>query len=152
MSRIRKGGAAAILAIAAVGGAEGLSLTTYQDVVGVWTGCYGETKGMKPGMRFTRAQCDRMLLWSLVEHETGMRACLDDPDALPDKIYVAMLSGTYNFGVATFCRSSMARRINEGDLAGACDALLLYDKARGKTIRGLTNRRQKEHKLCREGL
>lgn len=152
MTALRKGVAATALAISIVGGAEGLSLTTYQDVIGVWTGCYGETKGMKPGMRFTLNECRQMLIWSLREHESGMRKCLDVPDALPDKIYVAMLSGAYNFGTERFCSSSMARKINEGDLSGACDALLLYNKAGGKVINGLTNRRERERKLCREGL
>jgi GH24 family phage-related lysozyme (muramidase) len=38
-------------AIGNVGGKEGLKLATYPDIVGVWTGCYGETNGM----RFTKA-------------------------------------------------------------------------------------------------
>jgi lysozyme len=28
-----------------VGGKEGLKLVTYPDIVGVWVGCYGETRG-----------------------------------------------------------------------------------------------------------
>jgi lysozyme len=98
MSRLKKGAAATALAVALVGGFEGLRLYSYQDVVGVWTACYGETKGMRAGMRFTRAQCDSMLASSLAEHERGMRACLSNPDSLPDKVYVADLSLGYNIG------------------------------------------------------
>lgn len=156
-SRLAAGGAGAItgagmLAIAIVGNWEGLRLYAYQDVVGVWTACYGETKGIKPGMKFTKAQCDVMLIGSLTEHEAGMRRCLKAPDSLPDKSYVAFVSATYNIGVAGFCGSSMARRINAGDVRGACDALMMWVRAGGRVVQGLVNRRTAERKLCLEGL
>lgn len=56
------------LAIQTVGGFEGLKLYAYRDVVGIWTACYGETKGIKPGMKFSKADCDNLLIDSLVEH------------------------------------------------------------------------------------
>jgi lysozyme len=46
----------------------------------------------------------------------------------------------------------MARRANAGDLAGACDALLLWNRAAGREVAGLTRRRQRERELCRRGL
>ena len=103
---------------------------------------------MGPGLRFTKVQCDSKLAGSLAEHERGMRSCLADPDSLPDKIYVADLSLTYNIGVGAFCRSSIARKTNAGDLRGTCDAISLYNKAGGRTVLGLTNRRTKERLLC----
>lgn len=156
-SRLVAGGTGAItgagmLAIAIVGNWEGLRLYAYQDVVGVWTACYGETKGVRPGMRFTKEQCDVMFIGSLAEHEAGMRRCLKAPDSLPDKTYVAFVSATYNIGVAGFCGSSMARRANTGDLRGACEALMLWTKAGGRVVQGLVNRRAAERKLCLEGL
>jgi lysozyme len=142
-----------MVAVGYVGGKEGLKLVAYPDIIGVWTGCYGETKGMHKGMRFTKGQCDSMLVDSLVDHETGMRKCLKDPDAIPDKSYLAFLSGTYNIGVGAFCRSSMARRANIGDLRGACNALMLYVNAGAKkNVRGLVLRSTDEKKLCLEGL
>lgn len=143
---------AGLLAIAVVGNWEGLRLYAYQDVVGVWTACYGETAGIKPGMKFTQAQCDVMFIGSLAEHEAGMRKCLAAPDALPEKSYVAFVSATYNIGVGAFCGSSMARKVNAGDIAGACDALMLWVRAGGKVVQGLVNRRTAERKLCLEGL
>jgi Phage lysozyme len=74
-----------------VGGKEGLKLVTYPDIVGVWTGRYCETRGMHKGMPFTKDQCDSMLSDSLVDHESGMRKCLKDPNAIPDKSYLAFL-------------------------------------------------------------
>ena len=92
------------LTIGVVGQWEGLRLHAYQDVVGVWTACYGETKGIRPGMKFTQGQCDTMFMGSLTEHEAGMRRCLAAPDALPEKTYVSFVSVTYNIGVGGRCR------------------------------------------------
>jgi lysozyme len=152
MSRIKKGGAIAALAIALIGGWEGLSLTSYRDVVGVWTVCYGETKGVRPGMRFTKEQCNAMFIESIAAHEMGMRRCLEDPDSIPEKSYVAFVSLTYNIGIGGFCKSSLPRMINEGNIRGACHGLLAFNRGGGRVIQGLVNRRAHEHRLCLEGL
>ncbi|PJE29977.1 hypothetical protein CVM39_08810 [Pseudooceanicola antarcticus] len=59
-------------------------------------------------------------------------------------------------GAGAFCGSSMSRRALAGDLAGACDALLMWNKARMKgrlqPVRGLTRRREAERDLCLQGL
>jgi lysozyme len=141
-----------ILTIALVGGFEGLRLVAYKDVVGVWTACYGETEGIKPGMKFTKEQCNVMFLEGLTRHEKGMRSCLNDPDGIPDKVYVAALSLTYNVGVGGFCKSTVARRLNNLDYRGACNALLAWNKAGGHVISGLVKRRQRERTLCLDGL
>jgi lysozyme len=142
-----------MLAILVVGGHEGLRLVSYRDVVGIWTACYGETKDIRPGMKFTKERCDSMFLNDgLMRHERGMRACLNDPDGLPEKTYVAFLSLTYNIGVGGFCKSSVARAANNLDLISACNALLKWNKAGGRVVKGLVTRRQKERKLCLEGL
>jgi len=159
-TRLRNTTAAGAIALTAAGALavnhnglmEGLRLVAYQDIVGVWTACRGETKGIRRGMVFTKEQCDVMFIGSLTEHEQGMRDCLTDPDSLPDKVYVAFLSGAYNYGVGAFCKSSIARYANAGNLRAACDAIMLYVYAGGKKVRGLVIRREKEHKMCVEGL
>lgn len=140
------------LSVATIGGYEGLRLYSYQDVIGVWTYCYGETKNAKPGMRFTKAQCDAIFIERLEQFEAGMRKCLVRPDSIPDKPYVAFLSLAYNVGVGAFCKSTLARKANAGDLRGACDELPKWNRAGGRVIRGLTIRRAQERKLCLEGL
>ncbi len=139
-------------AIALVGAWEGLRLTAYRDVVGVPTVCYGETLGVKLGDKHTQAECDAMLLASLQRHEAGMRKCLKRPDAIPAKSYVAFVSLTYNIGVGGFCRSTARKRLDAGDVRGGCNAAKWFNKAGGRTIRGLVNRRAAEHSLCLEGL
>jgi lysozyme len=154
MSRLKKAGAitaAGALAIGLIGGFEGLRLRSYPDIVHVWTVCYGETRGVKPGMKFTKKECDAKLAIALAEFETGMRACLKQPDAIPDKPYVAFLSLSYNIGTSAFCGSTVARRANAGDIRGACNAIPAWNKAGGRVSKGLVNRRAAERKLCLEG-
>lgn len=149
------GGAATavgLLAVQFTGGWEGLRLAAYQDVVGVWTACYGETKGIRPGMKFTRDKCDSMFIGSLTEHEAGMRACLKAPDTIPDRTYVALVSFTYNVGTTAFCGSTLRRLADAGNLKAACEQLPRWNRAGGKVVRGLVNRRAAELELCLSGL
>lgn len=81
-----------------------------------------------------------------------MRKCLSNPDAIPDKPYVAFLSLSYNIGTAGFCRSSLPRYINAGDIRTACNLLPAFNRAGGRVVQGLVNRRRAEQKLCLEGL
>lgn len=141
-----------LLAIAFIGNYEGLRLYAYKDVIGVWTACYGETKGIHKGMRFTKEQCDVMFISGLARHEKGMRSCLNDPDGLPEKTYVSFLSLTYNIGVGGFCRSSVAREANNLHLVKACNNILKFNKAGGRVVSGLVTRRKAERKLCLDGV
>lgn len=153
-TKSRLKGAAAVMAasIALVGAWEGLRTKAYRDVVGIPTVCFGETRGVKMGDEYTVDECKAMLGVGLLEFEAGMRACLKDPDKLPDGAYVAFLSASYNIGTKAFCGSSMARLANAGNLPAACDALLRWNKAGGRVVKGLTNRRKEERRICREGL
>jgi lysozyme len=144
--------ACGIMAIAVIGAYEGLRLYAYRDVIGVWTACYGETKGIRQGMKFTKEGCDVLFIEGLTRHEKIMRSCLNDPDGIPEKTYVAFLSLTYNIGGAGFCRSSVAREANNLKLAAACNNLMKFTRAGGRVLNGLVRRRTTERKLCLEGL
>ena len=141
-----------LLAIALVGRYEGYKPYAYRDPVGIWTACYGETKGIRPGMKFTKEECGTMFLGGLTRHEGGMRKCLKDPDALPDETYLSFLSLTYNIGTGGFCKSSVRKLANAGDLPAACHAILKWNKAGGRVLKGLVTRRASEKKLCLKGL
>lgn len=145
-------GVAAVVALAAsiIAPWEGRELRAYQDIVGVWTICYGETRGVQAGDTATAAECQSMLAKGVADFEVGIRPCL--PAALPTETRAAFVSAAYNIGTGAFCGSSMSRRALAGDLRGACDALTLWNKAGGKVVRGLTNRRAAERELCLQGL
>lgn len=156
MSRVKKaGGAIAVLAVLVVGGHEGKRNWAYQDIVHVWTACYGETQGIHPRMYFTDAQCDEMFLRRLDEFGAGMERCapiLADEKRISVKAYVAHLDTAYNVGLGAFCKGSIARQLNAGNVRASCDAFLLYDMAGGRHVHALYARREDVRKLCLEGL
>lgn len=151
-SRLKKSAGLMAAAVALVGGWEGLRTVAYPDITGVPTVCFGETRGVMLGDRYTVDQCKVMLGDALVEFETAMRRCLMAPDAIPDKPYTAFLSLSYNIGSRAFCGSTVARRANSGDLRGACEAIPMWNKAGGRVIKGLVNRRAEERRICLSGL
>lgn len=130
---------------------EGTELTTYRDLGGVLTYCTGATENAQWGKIYTPAQCRAQLDRDLERHAAGIARCIP-MDRLTDGQKVAFVDAAYNIGVSAFCGSSMARRANAGDMVGACDALLMWNKVGGKEVRGLTRRRQAERELCLRGL
>lgn len=154
MSRLRNAGAAGLvaLAIGVVGVHEGLRTEAYRDPVGIPTICYGETRGVRMGQRHTKPECDEMLARRLDEFAGHMERCVPSAKAMPEPRYVAHLSLTYNIGEGAYCRSSVARLTNAGRIREACDAFLMWDRAGGRRLAGLTRRRQEERALCLKGL
>lgn len=154
MSRLKRNTALAAAAVALVGTWEGLKTVAYPDRLAgnIPTVCFGETRGVKLGDEYTVEQCKTMLGDGLVEFEAAMRRCLNNPDSIPDKPYVAFLSLSYNIGTGAFCKSTVARRANAGDIRGACNAIPAFNRSGGKVRKGLINRRADEQKYCLSGL
>lgn len=156
MSRLRQTGigltAAGALAVATIGGYEGLRTKAYRDIVGVPTICFGETRGVKMGDKRTIDECKAMLQDRLVEFESGMMACLKNPYDIPDVPYVQFLSLSYNVGLGAFCKSTLVKKLNRGDTRGACNELPKWNRAGGRVSRGLTLRRAQEQKDCLRGV
>jgi lysozyme len=141
--------AAALLAFTPV--QEGRVLTTYRDIGGVLTYCDGATENAQAGKTYAPAECDAQLDRDLERHAAGIAKCIP-MDLITDGQRVAFVDAAYNIGVSAFCSSSMARRARAGDMVGACDALLLWNRAGGREVAGLTRRRERERELCRRGL
>ncbi len=132
---------------------EGLRTKAYQDAAPArnWTYCYGETEGATKDTRATPQEC-RDLLAARIEGDfvPAVEACITRE--MPVKVEAAFVSMAYNIGTGAFCKSSVARKWNAGDLVGACDAMLLYVRAGGVVLKGLVNRRNGESQLCKEGI
>lgn len=126
-------------------------LRAYADIVGVWTICDGDTKSVRPNMVETEAGCTARLERQLVAHAEPILKCVPGLKGRDNQL-VASVSLAYNIGTAGFCRSTAARRFNAGDWRGGCNAFLMWDKAGGRPVRGLTLRRQRERALCLKGL
>jgi lysozyme len=130
---------------------EGTKLTTYRDIGNIFTYCTGATEDAQWGKTYTPAECKAQLDRDLARHAEGISKCVD-MNRLTDGQKVAFVDAAYNIGVQAFCGSSMARKANAGDLAGACAALSMWDKVGGKAIVGLTRRRAAERELCLKGI
>jgi len=148
--------------------------SSYQDIVGVWTICHGHTgREVKRGMTATKAECE-----ALAESDLGKGFAAEDKyvnnvTALPiwTRAGVAVFAG--NVGVEQFRTSSVRRLLNHHDIPtsveyrrhhrallntpdipAACNAILLFNKARAGpmgtlvVVTGLINRRERERHLC----
>jgi lysozyme len=152
MSRLKKSGTAAALAVALVGSAEGLRQNAYPDPATLgapWTICYGHTGDVRRGDHEDIAACKALLLRDLETFASAVEACVKLPMA--EATEVAFISLSYNIGAGAFCKSSVVRRYNAGDRRGACDAMLRFNRAAGVVFPGLTRRREHERDLCLRG-
>lgn len=132
---------------------EGRRNYPYYDVVRILTVCDGNAQGKIDIRYYSDSECDAMTGKVMKKTADEIRPCL--PGTLSIQTQVAVLVNSYNIGSGQFCKSSISRKMREGDIAGGCDAMLLYDKARshGKLImiQGLRNRRLAERALCLKG-
>jgi lysozyme len=142
-------GALTLSASALVGIAvhEGYRGEAYRPVPGdVPTIGFGTTAGVKPGDRIEPVQALVRKLQDVQRFEGALRQCVRVP--LHQHEYDAFLSLAYNIGPGAFCGSTLVRRLNAGDYAGACAEILRWDRFRGEPLRGLTLRRQAENRQC----
>jgi lysozyme len=152
MSRLKRSGTAAALAVALVGSAEGLRQNAYPDPATLgspWTICYGHTGDVRRGDHKDISACKALLLRDLETFATAVEACVTRE--MPEPTEVAFISLAYNIGSSAFCKSSVVRRYNAGDRHGACEAMLRFNRAAGVVFPGLTRRREGERDLCLRG-
>jgi lysozyme len=127
--------------------AEGYRDTAYIPVAGdVPTIGFGTTQNVRMGDKITVPQALNRALNDVQKFEGAMKRCVKVP--LHQYEYDAYLSLTYNIGEGAFCRSTLVRKLNAGDYKGACEQILRWDNFKGKPLRGLTIRREKEYKQC----
>lgn len=130
---------------------EGFRAEAYRDPVGVWTVGYGTTAAAglgivpKQGMRITEAEAGKLLKRGLEKFAREISPVITAP--INENEFGAFLSLAYNIGHGAFARSTALRRFNAGDKRGAADAILMFNKAGGKVMRGLERRREAERAL-----
>lgn len=107
---------------------------------------FGTTAGVQPGDRIEPVQALVRKLADVQRFEGALKECVRVP--LHQHEYDAFLSLAYNIGPGAFCGSTLVRRLNAGDYAGACAEILRWDRFRGEPLRGLTLRRQAENRQC----
>lgn len=128
----------------------------YRDIVGIPTLCFGETRGVRLGDRATDAECRQMLQRRLSgDFRAGLHRYFSEETKtfrLTPQRDAAYVSLAYNVGQRGAGRSTATRRLNSGDIEGGCTALGWWNKAGGRVVRGLVNRRAEEMALCLQGL
>ena len=143
------GGLALLLATTLIARYEGLVQKPYADPVGILTVCYGHTGKDIERRRYSKAECTQLLQQDIQKHAKALQ-CVKVP--LTEMQQAAFTSLAYNIGVAGFCRSSVVKRANEGNMAAACANMELHNKARVKgkltVLPGLVKRRAFERALC----
>jgi len=107
---------------------------------------FGTTKGVKMGDTTTPTRALVYLLRDAGEAEQAVRRCAPVP--MHQHEFDTYVSMTYNIGQGAFCKSTLARKLNALDYAGACKEILRWDRVQGKQVRGLTIRREKEYQAC----
>lgn len=110
---------------------------------------FGETRGVRMGDRTDPVRALIRLQSSADEYAQAVRRCAPVP--MHQHEFDAFVSLTYNIGPNAFCRSTVARRLVVLDYAGACDAILMWNRAGGRVLQGMVKRRQEERRLCLGG-
>lgn len=109
---------------------EGEKLTAYRDSVGIWTIGVGHTTAagapaVKPGMKITKAQSREILARDIVKFENAIMNAVKVK--LTPNQWDALFSICFNAG-PKFAQSTCIKRLNAGDVRGAAEAILMWNK------------------------
>ena len=130
---------------------EGFRANAYKCPAGIWTIGYGTTAmagvGITPkdGMTISRSDAEAYLCATLNKFAEQIAPSITAP--INENEFGAFVSLAYNIGPGAFKKSSALRLFNAGDKEGAAKAILIWNKAGGKVLKGLTRRREAERKL-----
>lgn len=129
---------------------EGLRTRPYKDPIGISTVCYGQTGvEMRP---YTAEECRTMLNRAITQrYGPDVLKCTPGIGDYPGA-FAAAISLAYNIGPAAYCKSTAAKRFQEGKLKAGCDAFAMWVRAGGRVLPGLVNRREAEIRMCHEAI
>lgn len=143
------GGAIAIATVmlSGNGGLEGREYVPYKDVVGVLTVCDGHTgSDIIPGKRYTDKECDALTRQDLNRIASQVDRYIKVPTTETQR--AAIYSFAYNVGATATINSTLLKKLNAKDYAGACSELKRWIYAGGEKWKGLMNRRDVEYEVC----
>lgn len=127
---------------------EGLSTKAYVCPAGVLSIGYGHTKNVKKGDVITKAGAEELLKKDLKEFEEAVTAMLDIREVAVNQCqFDALVCFAFNVGTKALDTSTLLKKLTIGDVEGASDEFLRWNKAGGKVLEGLTRRRQAERRL-----
>lgn len=142
-------------ALAVIKEFEGFVPRWYPDPSHGWkvpTCCYGHTDAAgapqyadTKGMTFTQAEGLEILRRDLVQYENAVRSMVHVP--LNENQFGALVSFTYNLGPGKLKSSTLLKKLNAGDYAGAAAEFPQWRLSNGKVLPGLVRRREAERQL-----
>ena len=127
---------------------EGCKLEAYPDpgtgaepiTIGV-----GHTGGVKLGDVITQEQADEYLVNDVSHAANDVNQMVDEN--MTQGQFDALCSFAFNLGIGNLKNSTLLKKLNGGDVEGAADQFLVWNKAAGHVMAGLTRRREAEKAL-----
>jgi lysozyme len=98
---------------------------------------------------WTQQEADNRLRVDLVAFGYQVDSAVTVPLSAQQK--AALVDFTYNVGFGNLKSSTLLKKLNAGDYAGAADQFPLWNKAAGKVMSGLVTRRARERDLFLTG-
>lgn len=138
--------------LAAIAGYEGYRSTAYIPVpgdvptIGHGTTRYEDGKAVKMGDKVTPERARILLQHDASAFARAVQRCAPVP--MYQHEFDAFVSLAYNIGEGAFCRSTLAKKLNALDYAGACREIEKWVYFKGKTLPGLVKRRADERARC----
>jgi lysozyme len=108
---------------------------------------FGDAQGVKPGDRTDPVRALIRLNQQADVFQQQMRQCIGDVPMYQHE-WDAIISWSFNVGAWAACGSTLVKKLQAFDYAGACQELLRWDKFNGAPLAGLTKRRQSEYRQC----
>ena len=125
---------------------EGFRAKPYLCPAGVPTIGYGHTEGVSlSDPPITQESAAALLEEDLAVFAAGVARLLTAPVAQIQ--FDALVSFAYNVGLGNLQRSTLLKKVNAGDLAGAAREFAKWTKAQGRELPGLVKRRAAERAL-----
>ena len=122
------------------GSSNGLPVT-----IGYGSTRYEDGTRIALGDTVTRERADELLRHEVAATEREVERLVTVPLTQPQ--FDALVSFAFNVGTGALAASTLLRKLNAGDYAGAADELLRWNKNDGQVMAGLTRRRRAEREL-----
>ena len=126
---------------------EGFHLKSYKCPAGIWTIGYGHTgtvdgKAICEGMKITEAKATELLKQDMAKFENAVNNCSALTFKPNENQFSALVSFAFNCGAG-----NLKTLVKGRSAAVVAEKMLLYNKANGEVLNGLTRRRKAEREL-----
>jgi lysozyme len=110
-----------------------------------WTAGWGSTgPDVTPTTVWTEAQATQALDREVGQKALGILKLSPTLIQADDRKVAALISFAYNCGLGNYRISTLKKRVDAGDWAGAAEEIVKWNKAAGRVMKGLTRRRVAE--------